>query len=460
MKRLAEKYLGDWSKRDDRKPLILRGARQVGKTYLVENFARHHFPSYLRLDLEKRTDLHPLFIVNDASQIVQELSLIFKTDIEPGKTLLFFDEIQACPRAIASLRYFYEELPALHVMAAGSLMDFVLKDFSYSMPVGRVEFLHLHPMNFEEFLLAVGEEKSARYLSSFKMGDPLSDPLHLHLCDLTRKYFFVGGMPEAVASFAKDQNLLNVQRIQNSLLTTIENDFSKYPARVNSEVIKTIIKHAAQQTGKTVKYARIDRTVRIPEIKKGVQLLELARILHIVRHTSANGVPLGAEASSSCFKTLLLDVGLVNQICGLGLVPLEKLFTVNEGGLAEQFVGEEFLSLHEGFEDPQLYFWNRLEKNSQAEVDYLFAQKGEIYPVEVKAGTTGSLKSLHVFLAEKKRSGGIRFNLDKPSLGTFKNRIVVGNREEELSYTLLSLPLYLSGQLKRLVSNTFNAGNL
>lgn len=438
MKRRASRYLLEWMGRTDRKPLLLRGARQVGKTYLVEEFARGHFSSFLAVDLEKRTDLHSLFATPNPLRIVQELALLFKTEIVPGKTLLFLDEIQACPKALASLRYFYEEVPQIHVLAAGSLIDFALRDFAYSMPVGRLEFLYLTPMSFEEFLQALGEESLVDFLSSFCLPDPLSDPLHQKLCDLLRTYFFVGGMPEAVASYVRDQDLLKVQRIQTSLLTTVENDFSKYGRRIPAEHLKTVLDYSARNIGKRVKYVQVDRDVRSAEIKKGFDLLELARVLKIVRQTSANGVPLGAEISASSFKPLFLDIGLANQRCGLGTVPLEKVMTIHEGGMAEQFVGQELLNLAEWFEETGLYFWARQEKNAQAEVDYIFPHKGIIYPVEVKAGKTGSLKSLQVFLAEKKREMGIRFNLDLPSRGAFHQ-----------THTLLSLPLYLAGQLKR-----------
>ena len=451
MKRATEKELVAWKDRADRKPLIVRGARQVGKTYLVEAFGEGHFPSLLTVNLEQKEDLHSLFNRMEAPRIVQELSLYFNQPIEPGRTLLFFDEIQACPKAIACLRYFHEETPDLHVIAAGSLLDFALREFRHSMPVGRIEYLHLYPMSFQEFLTAMGEDAVAGHLEAYRVGDELGDSTHGKLRELLRTYFFVGGMPSAVAAYAERRDLLEVQRALASIATTLQDDFAKYGTRAQQRNMRHVLSYVPRNIGRKVRYVNISREVRSADLRVALELLELSRIVTLVRHTSGNGIPLGAEASESHFKPLLMDIGLCNNLCGLSLPDASELLTVQEGGLAEQFVGQELRASGPAFQEHPLFYWHREEKNANAEVDYLRALEDQIVPVEVRAGSSGSLKSLQVFLAEKKRGFAARLNMDKPSIGTFTAAIGGKHGTRDLTYTLLSLPLYLAGQLDRLL---------
>jgi predicted AAA+ superfamily ATPase len=451
MNRLAEKELISWRNRAGRKPLIVRGARQVGKTYLVEAFGKKNFPSILSVNLEQKEELHSLFNRMDAKRIVQELSLYFNQPVSPGQTLLFFDEVQACPKAIACLRYFHEEMPDLHVVAAGSLLDFSLREFNHSVPVGRIEYLYLNPLTFQEFLMAVGEAALADHLERYRLGDEIGDAVNVKLRDLLRLYFFVGGMPSAVAAYAERRDLLDVQRILASIATALQDDFAKYGTRAQQRNMRQVLRHIPRNLGRKVRYVNISRDARADELRKALELLELSRIATLVRHSSANGIPLGAESSETRFKPLLLDIGLCNNLCGLSLPDAPSLLTVQEGGLAEQFVGQELRSLGPAFEDRPLFYWHREEKNANAEVDYLWVHEANVIPVEVRAGASGSLKSLLVFLAEKKRGFAVRFNMDRPSLGTFS--VAMGGKAgvQNVSYTLLSLPLYLVGQLNRLL---------
>ncbi len=231
MKRFAEDHLVAWKGRSGRKPLILRGARQFGKTYLVEQFAGKHFDNLLKVDFEFDLSVKSVFQQKDPQAIINELSLYFDARVTPGETLLFLDEIQDCPEAIHTLRYFHEKLPGLHVIAAGSLLDFVLRDFEYSMPVGRVEFLHIFPLSFSEFLLA----RNARLhelVTNWNFPDQISAAVHGKLAELLRMFFFTGGMPEAVASWIEQGDLLEVQRIQSAILTAMQHDFAKYGSRI------------------------------------------------------------------------------------------------------------------------------------------------------------------------------------------------------------------------------------
>jgi len=449
MKRFAETYLLEWKDRKRRKPLIIRGARQTGKTYLVERFAATHFKNFVKVDFEFDAAVHSIFQSKDPALITNELALYFDTDIVAQQTLLFFDEIQACPEAIAALRYFYEKKPELHVIAAGSLLDFALKDFPYSMPVGRIEFMYLNPMTFEEFLWAT-TPKLLEYIGQWSLKDQISKALHSKLNDSVRNFFFTGGMPEAVASYARDQNFFEVQRILGAILTTMQNDFAKYGSRKQQIFLQRVMRYVAGNIGRKVKYVNIDRNVRSSVLKDVFHLLAMSKVVNLVERSGGNGIPLGTEVSAIAFKPIFLDVGLVNSLCGLKLLNPEALITIHEGGLAEQFIGQELLNLEPFFEDTRLYFWNREEKNSNAEIDYLISHQNSVIPVEVKAGKTGTLKSLHLFLYAKGLHFGLRFNTDRPSLGNLSAKVRLKNQEGHLEYTLLSLPLYLVGQTSRI----------
>ncbi|MCA1795622.1 MAG: ATP-binding protein [Desulfotignum sp.] len=452
MKRFAEEYLVEWKQRKNRKPLILRGARQTGKTYLVEKFAGEHFNRFLKIDFEFDTDIKSIFENRDPGVITGELSLYSDYDIIPGKTLLFFDEIQACPEAILSLRYFFEKMPELHVIAAGSLLDFTLQDFQYAMPVGRIEFLHLFPLSFSEFLLAKNS-KLSEFVSNWDFREKINESVHTKLMELLRHFFFTGGMPEASASWIEHENLMEIQRIQSAILTTMQNDFAKYGSRSQQEILQKVMFFVPRNMGKKVKYVNVDRDVRSYALKEAFFRLQMSRIISLVHKTDANGVPLEAEKNERIFKAVFLDIGLVNRACGLKLINTDELITIYEGGLAEQFAGQELLSSGPGFEEPALYYWLREEKNANAEIDYLITHGTKVIPLEIKAGKTGTLKSMHVFLHGKKSDFGIRLNMDRPSTGNFRARVRLKNTHDELDYTLMSLPLYLAGQVPRIMDD-------
>ncbi len=446
MKRSALNFLDEWVIRPGKKPLVLRGARQVGKTYLVQNWGREHFESLVTVDLERERDLHTLFSLSDPKRLLDELSVLKGTAIVPGKTLLFLDEIQACPQALAQLRYFHELIPKLHVIAAGSLIDFALREFQYSMPVGRIEFLYLHPMSFEEFLESTEGAELLKYLSMVSLSQTPSEPVHQKLIECLRRYFFVGGMPEAVRAYSERNDLLEVQRIQTTLVETMQSDFAKYgPPRLFDLMTKSY-RYVAQNVGKKIKLVNVSREERTMEVRRALELLTQSRVVHPVVHTSGNGVPLGAERDDRQFKALFLDIGLVNRLCGLDLVDIRDLITIHEGALAEQFVGQQLLTIIPAFENPQLFYWAREAHSANAEVDYLISKHQEIIPIEVKAGKTGTLRSVFQFLKEKNRSRAIRFYMGPMALDTIK---LPGDDSKTIQ--LLSLPLYMCGQLNRLV---------
>lgn len=443
----------NWKNRTNRKPLIIRGARQVGKTYSIEQFGRTHFKNTIKINFEEQRELKSLFKAPKTDQIINELSILFKTDIVHGETLIFLDEIQACPEAIVTLRYFFEKHPDLHVIAAGSLLDFALQEMSYSMPVGRIEFCYMHPLSFKEFMLALAEDRILNYLENYSFDAEFSPTIHHKMLELLRLYLFIGGMPEAVQTYLIEKQLSQVERVHSSILTTLQYDFAKYSSRTQQEHLMAVLRYSAQHIGKKVKYANIDRDTRSSYLKESFYRLELARLVHGVRHTSASQIPLSSYVNENVYKPLFMDIGLANHLCGIRLIELEKIFSSHEGALAEQFIGQELLILSPPYIDPKLYYWTREEKNANAEIDYIYQHDNSIYPIDVKAGKTGSLKSLQVYLFEKKLNIGVRFNLDLPSVGKFKTKVRARNEEGEIEFTLISLPLYLCFRLPALLNS-------
>lgn len=453
MKREIIQLFCEWKQSKNRKPLMLRGARQVGKTYAVEMFAKEQFFNYVCVNLEERSELKSLFNDNNPKKIVNELSVVFGIDIVPGKTLLFIDEIQSCPEAIVALRYFYEKMPELHIIAAGSLLDHTLNEMKLSMPVGRIEFCNMHPLSFKEFLMALSENRLVDYLDKFTFKTGISEAVHRKLLDLIRYYIFTGGMPEAVRVYVEKQKLNELEKVHSSILLSLQYDFAKYGNRNQMQHLASAFKYIGQHPANRIKYVNIDKEVRSANIKEAIRKLEMSRLINLVKHSGSHGVPLTKHVKEDIFKALFLDIGLSNNMSSIQLTDPLNLLTTNEGAIAEQFAGQELLTLLPAYLEPELFYWVREEKNADAEVDFLFQHKNIIYPIEVKAGKSGKLKSMHVFLFEKKLRTGIRFNTDIPSIGTFKTRVISKTKNAELTYQLLSLPLYLINQLPRLLDD-------
>ncbi len=452
MKRKISQELIDWKIRAHRKPLIVRGARQVGKTYSIEQFGRSQFKNMIKINFEEQDELKLIFKGQKVNQILDELSILYATDIVAGETLIFLDEIQACPEAILTLRYFYEQHPGLHIIAAGSLLDFTLQEMKYSMPVGRIEFCNMYPLSFREFMIASENDRILNYIENYQPGSDFSLTIHHKIVELLRLYLFIGGMPEAVKAYLDTRQLTAVERIHSSILTTLQYDFAKYGNRNQQEHLVSVFKYSARNIGKNVKYVNINRDIRSLYLKESFKRLELARLVYPVYHTSTSQIPLANHVNENIFKPIFMDLGLANHLSGIRLIELDKILTSHEGALAEQFIGQELLTLNPLYLDPTLYYWTRAEKSANAEIDYLFQHRNSIYPIEVKAGKTGSLKSLQVYLFEKDIETGIRFNLDLPTLGKFKTNVNVGHQSGEIEFTLLSLPLYMCCILPELLN--------
>lgn len=414
MKRVAMDFLREWKTAPDRKPLLVRGARQVGKSYLVREFGRS-FKYFAEANLELNPHLIKIFEETfEPEDIIFKLSITLNTEIIPGESLLFIDEIQYAPHAILALRYFYEKLPQLHVIAAGSLIDFSLEKFG--LPVGRVRSLYLFPLSFIEFLWAKGSQKLADYLLKHNPAQPMDTALHQNYLSNLSEYFAIGGMPEAVLQWIEKKDLKIVRRIHNDLLDTYRQDFEKYARRQKIQYIEKIFEAVPRLLGQKFRYVSVAPEIRSRNLKQALDLLSKAGIVHMITHSSANGQPLGAEANQNIFKTIFLDIGLAQTILGAEtgqwIVDMEKLF-VNKGEIAEAFVGQEILAYSDPFIKKRLYYWVRERKNASAEVDYVDIINNKVTPIEVKSGMGHSLKSLLIFLKEKHPPGfGIHFSLN------------------------------------------------
>lgn len=449
MKRSFTEYLLDWKDRMHRKPLIVRGARQVGKTYTIDKFGKDYFTEVIKINFEETPDLQQFFKTNDVKQIVRNLEVYYGRHLVPGHTLLFLDEIQTCPEAIVTLRYFYEKLPEIHVIAAGSLLDHTLSDLQYSMPVGRVEFAYMYPLQFYEFLDALNEGSLVKYLKTYIIREEIPQAIHRKLLSLVRLYYVVGGMPEAVKTYTETNSFLHTGRVHESIIKSLEYDFSKYGTRSQQLTMIGLLKYLPKATGQKFKYSNFDRTIRSDTIRRALDLLSMSRICTLVHNTRASGVPLESGAVDNIFKTLFLDIGLSNHVLKIRSADMDNFSLTNEGSLAEQFIGQELLCQAPCFVENTIFYWMREQRNSEAEIDYLIQSGNRILPVEVKSGTTGTLKSLQVFVTERKLSKAIRFNADLPNVSQVQTSIRIGKGMKEVDFKLISLPLYMVREFDR-----------
>lgn len=440
MYRLFSRHLENWKSELNRTPLIVRGARQVGKSHSVLKFGQAHFRNVCEVNLELDRRLLSCFRSRDADTICEQLEILLQQDIVDGETLLFIDEIQASQDALISLRSFKEKRPSLHVIAAGSLLEFSLEDdTSFSFPVGRVSFFFLQPMSFREFLLAMGHEKIVQNLATCSISKPCSLAVHEHLLDLLRTYYVVGGMPEVVATYQVSQSLRDAERVQSRLMQAFVADFGKYGRRYDFRRLQNILTAAPKLVGRRFKYSHVDQHTKARDLKQPLLDLERAGLVRLVRASLATGLPLGADERDGVFKLQLLDVGLMLNALGLSAfdLPVVDFLFGNEGALAEQFVGQELLANQEPSATPQLYFWARDVVGSEAEVDFVFPFQGRVIPIEVKSGTTGTLRSLRLFMNERNSPFGVRIS------------------QHPLSFSdgILSVPLYMIHELTRILAD-------
>lgn len=414
LERNIDKELLNWKIEVERKPLLVRGARQVGKSSSIRKLGES-FDSFLEVNFEEHRKVHSLFNGDLTPQaLCDNLSLMFDMEILPGKTLLFFDEIQSCIPAISSLRFFHEKMPGLHVIAAGSLLEFALAE-TPSFGVGRIRSIYMYPLSFDEFLLGTGYVKLAEMKMRANPQNPLTLPIHEKILDLLKKFMILGGMPEVVKNYAEQNDLRACQSIQDDLVNSYRTDFSKYKDRVPSFRIMEVFESVVRQAGGKFVYKKASQDLNTLQIKESLNLLIMAGLVIPVTHTSANGIPMGAEVNPKKRKLLLLDTGIFQRLMQLDIS--ELLFTddfklVNKGGIAEQFIGLEILKNASCYNQTELYYWHREALNSNAEIDYLIQKQNDIVPLEVKSGTKGSMNSMFIFLNEKKAKYGCRMSLE------------------------------------------------
>ena len=458
MKRDSETMLATWAGQRERKPLILRGARQTGKTWLVKHFGEKFHGGIAHINLERDPDFSACFATNDPRATVGLLEVRLRRNITPGKTLLFLDEIQSAPEILSKLRWFAEELSELHVIVAGSLLDFALAEHAFSMPVGRVTFGHLEPMTFAEFLLAVGEDRLLTVIRNCSPDVGVPAALHPRLIELVRSYCLVGGMPAAVVDWLEHRSFTRTTEIHRDLLQTIRDDFAKYKRGANTARIAKVFAALPRLVGCKFQPKQVDPDEKTLPLKDAFRMLSLARVVTPVLRTAANGIPLGAEVDERYQKLCLLDTGLYATQVGIdpgSIASQQELTLVNAGQLAEQFVGQELRACRPFNQEPALFTWVREAKSSNAEVDYVIQVGTRIVPVEVKAGATGSLRSLHMMVVEKNLELAVRVSSEPLQRREVRTSLPIGTQR---NFCLLSVPFYLVSEIPRLVTESAEPG--
>lgn len=427
----------EWKESSVRSPIILRGARQVGKTFLVKDFAKKHFKNIAYANFELQPQLIDCFTSLDPSQITRSLQLQLDVDIIPGDTLLFLDEIQECPEAITALRYFKEQMQDLHVISAGSLLEFVLNDQNFSMPVGRVQYMYIRPLSFMEFLHAIGKNRLVEFIEKNKINDQYNPSVHTQLLTHFQEYMGLGGMPAIIAEYIANNQLNRCDNMLSDLLISYRDDFSKHAKTTDHKYLQKLYDKAPYLVSQWFKYVKVDPDMDARGIKRALELLDNSGVISRVLASTGSGLPLASTQIDKKFKLLFLDIGLLRaaQQINLSLIYQTDQNLLTKGQLAEQVVGQELLAYSPKIQRNKLFFWQREEKNSQAEVDYLYVHDGQIIPLEVKAGKVGRLKSLKIFMQEKQAKLGIRVSA------------------LPLSYEsdILSVPFYMISELPRLL---------
>ena len=436
--RIAIRYLRSWAAKEERKPLVLRGARQVGKTTLVELFAQD-FDTYIYLNLEERENAE-LFAADYSFEDLLA-GIYFKANKqqdENKRTLIFIDEIQNEPKAVQVLRYFYEKRPDLYVIAAGSLLE-SLMGRHISFPVGRVEYMALHPCTFVEFLKAMGQNVIAEQIEQVSL--PAS--LHSHAMDLFKKYMIVGGLPEAVANYAQFNDLVRLNGVFNSLLSGYRDDVEKYANKPKEQdAIRYILNYGWTAAGHRIQFAKFTgSTFKAAEAGNAFRTLEKTLLLELVYPLTSSSLPILPDLKKSP-KLLWLDTGLVNYVAGMqeDLLFNKDADELWNGDIAEHVVGQELLGATYNFGEKRM-FWVRDAKNSQAEVDFLIRYKSHLLPIEVKTGNNAKLRSLHLFMEESKETIALRLWNGPMTSDT----ITKSNGE---TFTLYNIPLYYAGHLQ------------
>jgi predicted AAA+ superfamily ATPase len=413
-RRHIDEQLLKWKDDPRHKPLLIRGARQVGKSTAVRELAKQ-FRYFVEINLEKQPDLLQLFPENiDVKKTCEKLSGSLGIPIVPNETLLFIDEIQISKEAIMSLRYFKEDYPELHVVAAGSLLEFALEELP-SFGVGRIRSLYMYPFSFDEFLMAQGLELMVNYKKKATSTAPMTEKAHKDLVDQLRSFYLVGGMPAAVTEWMETHSYIEVSHVHTDIIQTYEDDFNKYKKRVSPVLLRQVLRSVALQIGNKFVYAIAARDVHSSVVRDALHLLTLAGLITPVKHTNGNGLPLGAEENDSYVKYLFFDLGVMQTMLDIpaaDILMASDLDFVNKGGTSEMFAGLEMQKYRDCFQKAEMHYWHNTNKGSNAEVDYLKAQNGKVLPIEVKANTQGGMQSLWIFMRKRHLQNAVRTSLE------------------------------------------------
>src|SRR3990167_898262 len=438
MKRSIINKLESWYREDHAMPLLLRGARQVGKSTLVEQFLQTNSLDHVIINFDLHPEMVRHFDTLDPAPLLNELRLATQQTIAQDKTILFLDEIQECPNAIRALRYFKEKMPQQKVIAAGSLLEFVINDENFRMPVGRIQSMYVKPLSFKEYLENSGQKTFVEFIESITLSTNISDAIHQQLLKQVRNYLILGGMPAVLNDFFQNKDYLRAQRIQTALQNTYRQDFGKYANKSDHRYLQLLFEKIPGLIGDHFKYSHVDPDIKSRELKKALYMLKEAGLVHICWHSNASGLPLISTLNDRIFKVFFVDAGLVTRAgkLAMDLLMNEPIATMNRGALMEQFVAQELLAHAPCDEEAKLFFWkNEMSSTASAEIDFVTTVDAKIIPIEVKSGTTGHLKSLKLFMEKKQSVLGVRFS------------------QQPLSYfdRILSLPLYLVSEMERLV---------
>ena len=436
MKRYALEQLKDWKNSKIRKPLLVQGARQVGKTWLLKEFGKECYENTAYVNFYDTPEAHNVFEGSyNVANIISALGSITNEQIVPGKTLIILDEIQECERALNALKFFKENAPQYHIAVAGSLLGVALNHNKMSFPVGQVDFMTLHPLSFCEFLEAVGKEVLAKNIQENNID--VLRMLHNDSVQLLKQYMVIGGMPEAVKTFIETRDYESAQKIHKDILVSYQNDFAKYTTGNNAAKIMAVWNSVpvqlAKQTRKTKRFFFSDvfPGARSRNLEDAIEWLRLSGLIHLVPKVSKPSLPLASYIESGVFKVYMIDTGLLSTMSGLAaktVIDGDRIFQEFKGSLTEQYVLQELV-----LNDIRLNYW---ASESDSEIDFMFQHEGDIVPVEVKANISLQAKSLHVYRQKYKPKFSVRTSL----------------AEYEVNNGLYNIPLYMIGNVLRIFS--------
>lgn len=425
IKRAVDAMLLEWKDSRSRKPLLLRGARQVGKSSVAAHLGMT-FEFYVEVNFEKQPEMVEIFRqTRNVFELANSLSMYYNTPVEPGRTLLFLDEIQNSVDAIKSLWAFKEDFPALHVIAAGSLLEFTLKELP-SFGVGRIRSLFVYPFSFDEFLMAVGKSSWVMAKREANSNRPLPLPLYNELVHHFRTFLMVGGMPASVAAWVDTHDYAQCQTELDDIQMAYYDDFVKYSQNIDPTLLRNTLQSVVTQIGNKFTYSRVDGNFRAEEVKRALGLLCDAGIIKRVSHTAANGMPLGAEVNEKFRKYIYLDSGLLLRVLDMeigGARQLTELIVagsakelVNKGGLIEMVLGWELIKYNNPRWQHDLYYWENIADGTRSEVDYVVPHDMRVLPIECKADVSGKMKSMYLFMRQKHLSDAVRCSLENFAL--------------------------------------------